>query len=645
MSRENSNKTIALLVVGIILAGGSGLAAFSWLDGDSDDSPDVMGTLLGSGSVRKDSAPLVVEDDPYLVLASTPVALWYEGDEAIMEPLIVNSDGPSGDHFLQLYPHDYLVGIGDVGDFDRPVSTYITGSREEISLEMARTFWESSDGAIIVGTSNESYYRALPGIVLASYLDIPVIIADSMTSAVKDTLGSLGVEYTIVFGESKGYGTTIRLEDTGSIEDTVIRLLIDRFGGVSYITLTNPRDLEPEYALPGTSSLAPYLTASHRGVICTAPEEPIPLGTDFRVEEDAFMTNETTFRIKDILLEFYGKLEEYGVFDSYLYDSPYMAVMGSAYTLPFYYSYLVPKGIMAGENPVISEMGGGPYQNINDPALVPSDDIYADIDGDLTTHELAIGRPIGINLEDTSAFMARTLFYQEYMGQWSATSPVSMLLDASWEDTAFVHCGDDWNGYVLISSPAYVESLDYLIRHEYTTYTTVGTGETVNEVTRYFESSNLVFVLAHGNAQGFHMIDGYSASSVKNWWVGPSSFVMTSCNVGNTDCPDLTDIDTSIAFAIIRAGVNAYFAGMRYEYTGFYNTNDDYPLVASGSPRLSQIIIDKMTVEDLSSGLALRDAKMQYMDELDDGSERDYDIAIKMLYGDPTFNPYEPYNA
>ncbi|MCK4614971.1 MAG: hypothetical protein KAU14_09220, partial [Thermoplasmata archaeon] len=244
-----------------------------------------------------------------------------------------------------------------------------------------------------------------------------------------------------------------------------------------------------------------------------------------------------------------------------------------------------------------------------------------------------------------SGLIARAMFYQEYMDRWVADSPVSQLIDADWKDTAFIHCGDDWNGYVLISLPAYFEVFEYLNRHDYTTYTTIGTGETVNEVTKFFESSNLIFVLAHGNERGFHMIDGYSAADVKNWWLGPSSLVITSCNVGNTDCPNLTNIDNSIALAIIRSGVNAFFGGMRYEYTGVYETNDQYPLVASGSPRLSQIIIAKLTEEDLSSGMALREAKIQYMNELDDSDEMDYDVAIKILYGDPTFNPYEPYNA
>ena len=91
---------------------------------------------------------------------------------------------------------------------------------------------------------------------------------------------------------------------------------------------------------------------------------------------------------------------------------------------------------------------------------------------------------------------------------------ISNFLNAPWKDSAFIHCGDDWNGYVLISLPAYFETFEYLNRHDYTTYTTIGTGDTVNQVTKYFESSNLIFVLAHGNERGFHMIDGYQAANV-----------------------------------------------------------------------------------------------------------------------------------
>jgi len=635
---------IALVLVVLITLGAFGLANLSWEDDDdsdvielSKDSKDkekVMDILLDSKSSRAFSAPLVVEDDPYLVLASTPAALWYEDNEARKNPLIVNSDGLTGDRFLQLYPHDELVGVGDVGDFGETIGMEITGSREEVSLEIAQTFWEASDGAILMGTGNESYCSSLPGIVLSSYLNIPLIITDDLNADVRDTLSSLDVEYTLVFDGSKGYGTTITFQDTGSIEDIVLQVLINKFDCVNYITLTNPCDLELDYALPGTSSLAPYLTASHQGIVCSAMEQPIGPGKNFREEADAFEANETTFRVKEKLLSMFDTMREHGVFEDYLEDSPYLAIMGSAYSIPFYYTYLVPKGIMA-----------APYQDINDPALVPTDDIYSDIDGDFSTHELAIGRPIGINLEDASGLIARAMFYEEYMAQWVAQSPVSQFLDAEWKDSAFVHCGDDWNGYVFISSPAYAQSYEYLNTHGYTTYTAVATGKTVDEVTRFFQSSNMVFILAHGSQTGFHMIDGYSAADVKQWWIGPSTFIVTSCNVGNTDCPNLTNIDNSIAFAIIRSGVAAFYGGMRYEYTGVYNPDPDYGLVTSGSPRLSQIIIKRLTEEDVSVGLALRDSKTQYMNELQNNEGMDYDVAIKILYGDPTFNPYEPYNA
>ena len=641
MSRYLSSKMLAVFVVVVIVMGAIGLRDLSWKDdddpdviklsGDSKDQEKVMDILLDSESSRTFSAPLVVEDDPYLVLASTPAALWYEDDELMKNPLIVNSDGLTGDRFLQLYPHNDLVGVGDVGDFGETVGTGIMGSREEVSLEIAHMFWESSDGAILMGTGNESYHRSLPGIVLSSYLNIPLIITDDLNSNVRDTLKTLDVEYTLVFDGSKGYGKTITFQDTESVEDIVLELLMNKFGGVNYITLTNPYDLDLLYALPGISALAPYLTASHQGIICSAMEQPIPQGVNFREEADAFKANETTYRVKEKLSSMFDTMREHEVFEDYLEDSPYLAIMGSAYSIPFYYTYLVPKGIMA-----------APYQEINDPALVPTDDIYSDIDGDFSTHELAIGRPIGINLEDASGLIARAMFYQEYMAQWEAESPVSQLIGAEWRDSAFIHCGDDWNGYVLISSPAYVQNYEYLNTHGYTTYTTVATGETVDEVTRFFQSSNLVFILAHGSQTGFHMIDGYSAADVKQWWIGPSTFIVTSCNVGNTDCPNLTNIDNSIAFAIIRSGVAAFYGGMRYEYTGVYNPDSEYGMVTSGSPRLSQIIIKRLTEEDVTSGLALRDSKVQYMNELQNNEGMDYDVAIKILYGDPTFNPYEP---
>ena len=708
MNLKENTTLIAILVVIILVIGGLGLTGLLWEDDDNGgnvidvtDDPeaknDLMEILLSSQSVRRSTAPtdpLIVADDPFLVLSSTPVAAYYQGTVLHQLPLIVDSgeDVRTGDRFISLYPNEGATMIGNVEGFNWPIPTRVAGTQEAISLSIAEVFWESSDGAIIMGTTTTSYHTSLAGIVLASYLNIPVILIDEwMNADIELTLEKLGVEYTLVFDSSEGYGRTFRFQSQDSIEEMVTRFLMNRFGGVSYVTLTNPMDLDLDYALPGISSLSPYLTASHQGLVSSAIEEPLPPEQNFREEGPAFAANVTTFRVKEKLTRTFGLMDNLSAFSRYLDDSPYLAIMGSAYSIPFYYSYLVPKGIMADSDaalapttspdlfrvpshvpasarpsqiptppgsPPPTEMSFAnqradpeppnpepPYQDINDPALVPSDDIYADVDGDLTTHELAMGRPIGINLEDASTLITRTFFYEEYMEQWVTNSPISQAIGAEWKDTAFIHCGDDWNGYVLISTPAYVEVFEYLNTHDYTTYTTIGTGETVDSVTRYFESSNLVFILAHGSQTGFHMIDGYTAADVKEWWLGPSSFVVTSCNVGNTDCPNLTNIDNSIAFAIMRTGINAFYGGMRYEYTGVYNPDPEYGLVASGSPRLSQIIIDLLTEEDLTSGMALRDGQNQYMEELLDPDGRDYDVAIKMLYGDPMFNPYEPFNA
>lgn len=661
---------IAIAIVVIIIISALGLGALDWSDDDDIDETKVtddpkvkqnlMDTLLSSESTRSAAVldPVVVDDDPFLVLAATPRAVWYEGTTLHRYPLIVDTDSSvrTGDRFLNVYPNEGATRIGTIEGFDWSFPTSFVGTQEEISLHIANTYWTQSDGAIIMGTSDYNYHQSLSGIVLASYLNIPVILEDEWTgSEITDTLTNLGVKYTLIFDDSEGFGRTFRFTNQDTIEDVVVRFLNDRFGGVSYITLTNPMDLGLNYALPGVSSLAPYLTASRQGVISSAIEQPLPPERAFREEPDAFLANETTYRVKDKLTRTLGIMNNLSSLQPYLDNSPYLAILGSAYSIPFYYSYLVPKGIMAGTaglsqangdprltNPHNSEP---PNQNINDPALVPSDDIYADVDGDYSTAELAMGRPIGINLEDASTLITRTFFYDEYMAQWEAESPVSQIPiigGGEWEGNAYIHFGDDWNGYVTISSPAAAQIYEYLTVHGYETTTTPATGATVDSITRFFQSSNMVFILAHGSETGFHMLDGYSADMVKTWFMGPSSWVVTSCNVGNTDCPNLTNIDNSMAFAILRTGINAFYGGMRYEYTGVYNPNAEYGAVTSGSPRLSQLIIDHLSGQDLTSGMALRDSKNQYMDELLDPDGRDYDIAIKMLYGDPMFNPYEP---
>ena len=82
MPEEDKKKTHALVLACIIVVAGLSFAGYSMMSDDDDDSGlnisegsdekeagEVIDILLDSESVKAYSTPLVVEDDPYLVLA------------------------------------------------------------------------------------------------------------------------------------------------------------------------------------------------------------------------------------------------------------------------------------------------------------------------------------------------------------------------------------------------------------------------------------------------------------------------------------------------------------------------------------------------------------------------------------------------
>ena len=106
--------------------------------------------------------------------------------------------------------------------------------------------------------------------------------------------------------------------------------------------------------------------------------------------------------------------------------------------------------------------------------------------------------------------------------------------------------------------------------------------------------------------------------------MGPSVLILTSCSAARIDIGDIT---TTISLNFIDSGVNAYFGGMRTEYTG-------------PSPYMGMDIMESLVSEDLSVGIANRDAKNLFMENYDQTEY--YHSGIRQVYADPAFNPYEP---
>ena len=124
---------------------------------------------------------------------------------------------------------------------------------KEWSLELATKYWDSADTALIIQNNEAGYNLGVIATPLASYLMIPVIVTDDITTDVQTTLKDLGVKKLLICGENiSAYGSIYRFKDVDDIVDVTITLLRDKFGEIDYISITNPCDAWPPEVLDRT---------------------------------------------------------------------------------------------------------------------------------------------------------------------------------------------------------------------------------------------------------------------------------------------------------------------------------------------------------------------------------------------------------
>lgn len=212
---------------------------------------------------------------------------------------------------------------------------------------------------------------------------------------------------------------------------------------------------DPVYPMmKGLSSLAPYLTAYHKGIVFGEPEFAFTADDAARTERDetcpgpyqprinhklVYPSNKHVIWIHDQINELLAKLadidiDELGALENlrnYYKSSPvYIALVGGNVVLPqiIYDNYITPPD-------------PNNYVSINYGIGTPSDVIYGNIDPlpndfsntaeDVYTEfpyqENIVGRITGWDAQDASALIARTIFYNniiEKLGDWKDKATV-----------------------------------------------------------------------------------------------------------------------------------------------------------------------------------------------------------------------------
>ena len=428
---------------------------------------------------------------------------------------------------------------------------------------------------------------------------------------------------------------------------------------------------DPVYPLmESISSMAPYLTAYRKGIAmadpsyalmspsyqgCVACDEPTINEKGMWAANVKAMEvhNETVFTLARMVgVETEGLMENpiaLNELADHYYNNPVsVGIIADTNMVPHYYF----EGGMAQEG--YGEPGDIIYGDINMNPLAPPNDVGdGRVNAAFPDLELPVGRIDGFNVQDVSALLSRTFFYQDIIDSYNGYSQGDVHTE--WKN----------NGYVFLGSEIPVETMyPSLVTQVSSEYSDGGFNpKTTTEILshrinsqKFQEGSNYII----GGVHGFYYWyvpaartkyaggSAYDVAHVRDMDFGPSTMYMISCVVGRIDG---LDPENSLAMAYMHGGVNAYIGATRSTYGWIDAGSDgDVRLDSEGAVLMGEYFSEYVLTEDQTVGLALRNAKNDYI--VEDGiggyiNDLDEHYAYMIyghyiLHGDPAFNPYEP---
>jgi hypothetical protein len=433
-----------------------------------------------------------------------------------------------------------------------------------------------------------------------------------------------------------------------------------------------------------TSSLASYLAAFRQGVVLAKEDYQLHksgyIGCDACGEPAANPNvlneaNNRTLLIKNDLNSLLGKI----VGKPSAKDKDIIALAEYYQNMPF--SKRPHVGIIADTNMIpqyyFKTMQGGGEEGYG----MPSDNIYMDIDidklnapmdigGKNPSFEVPAGRILGWDVQDVSALLARTFFYNYIIDQRISTGNTG-ILSSSWKSSAMTTVGTEPPVGAARTAADKLNAMWTMVGFDVDS-TKNGERSRRQFSEDIYKSSNFMFFAAHGFYYwyvptawegSFGILPptygggAYDVAHVKQMSMGPSIIYGSSCVTGRTD--GLYPYNT-LSMAFIHAGVNTYIGATRSSWGAlfpvpnmkegerlgdllgmyFYGNLAGYIYDKHGS------LIIKNQLSDTTVGIALMDAKNRYVESegTDNGGPNDDTFNEFVIYGDPAFNPYEPGN-
>jgi hypothetical protein len=285
-------------------------------------------------------------------------------------------------------------------------------------------------------------------------------------------------------------------------------------------------------------------------------------------------------------------LRSYNLYQDYTNGPAWVAILGDTTMIPMYYYQPSQRGIPD--------------------AGLPSDNPYS------FQENFSIGRIMGYSIEDVSTLISRTFFYQSICDSQN---------NSFWKESFHFMYGEGFG-----ETGGWFHQIPYAKEIEQYGFTPEVYGDFKNsrqyaERHQVFTQANYNEYLGHGDwfwfAPSWYGFDvhmrSFDVAHLKNWvFECPSVFLTSACLMGRVDgiSPRM-----NIGMTLVHAGCNAFVGATR----------------ETGQEAGLEIMENSLIRNDTSLGEALREEKQR-----DKGLPTYY---VRVLYGDPAFNPYEPNNG
>ena len=356
--------------------------------------------------------------------------------------------------------------------------------------------------------------------------------------------------------------------------------------------------------IPKLSMTASYLTMAHGGIVLADPKFELTsdnyinvangsgTGPWYNESLHSFNNEKVNYTIEQ-LQHTLSLIDDYEMLNNYLDGPAWLAILAGANMIPMYYYTPSQKGI--------PEKG------------LPSDNPYS------LDWKLSVGRIVAYDVQDVSLLIARTLFYEDICGQPTKSR--------DWHNRFSFIFGEGFGetGGIFHQIPYSFEIRKYGFKSR--VYGDLRNNRQLTMLLNVYSGANYIEYLGHGDwfwfSPSFYGIDylgkAVDVAHAKNWiYSKPSIFLTSACLMARIDG---IQPYMNIGLTMLHAGCNCFVGATR----------------ETGQEAGLTIFENHLIVDNFSVGEALRGEK-----RVDKELPTYY---VRVLYGDPAFNPYEPNNG